>query len=193
MMPQKMNDSDTDSDKYSSDPQIEVKTDNSPNNLDDQDDQDDYEDSPRVKSDSDRRKGQSDLNDNGEDQEQYPPDESLEVDEDEMIDVAEKIFVKIAEEIFKQKVTVRMVLQQHIFPAEIDGDQYELLAPEGLIEGIRDLGIDDLTNIEIQCLLKVLSKPELDGAILMQEFLQIMENFGLYDDGPDPNQSMTES
>jgi hypothetical protein len=42
-------------------------------------------------------------------------------------------------------------------------------------------------------LLKVLSKPELDGAILMQEFLQIMENFGLYDDGPDPNQSMTES
>lgn len=69
MMPQKMNDSDTDSDKYSSDPQIEVKTDNSPNNLDDQDDQDDYEDSPRVKSDSDRRKGQSDLNDNGEDQE----------------------------------------------------------------------------------------------------------------------------
>jgi len=32
-------------------------------------------------------------------------------------------------------------------------------------------------------LIKVLSKPELDGAILMQEFLQIMENFGLFDDG----------
>lgn len=28
-----------------------------------------------------------------------------------------------------------------------------------------------------------MSKPELDGAILMQELLQIMENFGLYDDG----------
>jgi hypothetical protein len=71
------------------------------------DDQDDYEDSPRVKSDSDRRKGQSEPVDNGDDEDQYPPEESLDVDEDEMIDVAEKIFVKIAEEIFKQKVTVR--------------------------------------------------------------------------------------
>jgi len=35
-------------------------------------------------------------------------------------------------------------------------------------------------------LLKVLSKPELDGAILMQELLQIMENFGLYDEGGSP-------
>jgi len=66
-----------------------------------------------------------------------------------------------------------------------------LLSPDGLIEGIRGLGIDDLQEIEISYLLKVLSKPELDGAILMQEFLQIMENFGLYDDGPE--QSLTES
>lgn len=38
-------------------------------------------------------------------------------------------------------------------------------------------------------MLKVLQKPEFEGAILMQEFLQIMENFGLYDD----EQSLTES
>lgn len=62
-----------------------------------------------------------------------------------------------------------------------------MLHPEGLIQGIRDLGIDDLEKIEVTYLLKVLSKPELDGAILMQEFLQIMENFGLYDDGQDPD------
>ncbi len=52
----------------------------------------------------------------------------------------------------------------------------------GLIEGIKELGITDLTEQEVDYLLKVLSKPELDGAILMQELLQIMENFGLYDD-----------
>ena len=100
-----------------------------------------------------------------------------------MIDVAEKIFVRIADEIIKQQLNVRQVLQEHIFPAEIDGDQYELLSPEGLLDSIRELGIDDLTQKEVQYLLKVLSKPELDGAILMQELLQIMENFGLYDDG----------
>ena len=84
-----------------------------------------------------------------------------------MIDVAEKIFVRIAEEIIKNKVSVRMVWNQHLFPAEIDGEEYELLSPEGLIDGIRDLGIDDLNDKEIQYLLKVLSKPELEGAIPM--------------------------
>jgi hypothetical protein len=49
-------------------------------------------------------------------------EEDGEVDEDEMIDVAEKIFVRIADEIIKQQLTVRQVLQEHIFPAEIDGD-----------------------------------------------------------------------
>lgn len=37
----------------------------------------------------------------------------------------------------------------------------------GLLEGIKELGVDDLSEMEVQYLLKVLSKPELDGAILM--------------------------
>lgn len=99
-----------------------------------------------------------------------------------MIDVAEKIFVRIADEIIKQQLSVREIWSQHIFLAEIDGEEYELLAPEGLIEGMLDLGITDLKDIEKVYLLKVLSKPELENSILMQEFMQIMENFGLFDD-----------
>jgi hypothetical protein len=57
-----------------------------------------------------------------------------------------------------------------------------LLTPESLLGGIEDLGISDLAEVEVQSLVKVLSKPELDGAILMQEVFAIMENFGLYDD-----------
>ena len=53
---------------------------------------------------------------------------------------------------------------------------------------MQDLGINDLEDQEINYLLKVLQKPELEGAILMPEFLQIMENFGLYDD-----EAMTQS
>lgn len=93
------------------------------------------------------------------------------VDEDEMIDVAEKIFIRIAEEIIQQKTSVRAIFQSNIFDADIDGEQYELLSPMGLLEGIKSLNIDDLQEIEVQYLLKVLSKPELDGAILMQELL----------------------
>jgi hypothetical protein len=80
---------------------------------------------------------------------------------------------------------VRDVFADHILQTEIDGQNVELLAPEGLIEGIKGLGIDDLSEQDIKYLLRVLTKPELDGAIVMDELLQIMENLGLYDEDED--------
>jgi hypothetical protein len=45
------------------------------------------------------------------------------------------------------------------------------LSPYDLLQGIKDLGIDDLQKIEVTYLMKVLSKPELEGNILLQELL----------------------
>ena len=112
----------------------------------------------------------SPLNEESDHRDREQEDEE-DVDEDEMIDVAEKIFIRIAEEIIQQKTSVRAIFQSNIFDADIDGEQYELLSPMGLLEGIKSLNIDDLQEMEVQYLLKVLSKPELDGAILMQELL----------------------
>ena len=39
----------------------------------------------------------------------------------------------------------------------------------------------------------MLSKPELDGAILMQEVFAIMENFGLYDEGAEEAEDSQEN
>lgn len=58
----------------------------------------------------------------------------------------------------------------------------DLLSPIGLLEGIKALGIDDLTEKEVAYLLRVLTKPEYDGAIVMEELLHIMENLGIYED-----------
>ena len=63
------------------------------------------------------------------------------------------------------------MFQSQIFVAEIEGEPLELLSPMGLLDGIKELGIDDLTEKEIAFLLRVLTKPELDGAIVMPEFL----------------------
>ncbi len=80
---------------------------------------------------------------------------------------------------------MREIFADHILETQIDGQSIELLAPEGLIEGIKGLGIDDLSEQDIKYLLRVLTKPELDGAIVMDELLQIMENLGLYDEDED--------
>lgn len=58
----------------------------------------------------------------------------------------------------------------------------------GLLEGIKALGIEDLSEKEVAYLMRVLNKPELDGAIVMPEFLQIMENLGLYEQDEDQYQ-----
>ena len=63
------------------------------------------------------------------------------------------------------------MFQGDIFVAEIEGEPIELLSPMGLLDGIKELGINDLTEKEIAFLLRVLTKPELDGAIVMPEFL----------------------
>ena len=41
------------------------------------------------------------------------------------------------------------------------------------------LDIRELTDLEIACLMRVLAKPELGNAIIVNEFSLIMENFGV--------------
>ena len=89
-----------------------------------------------------------------------------------MIDVAEKIFIRMAEELIKQgRASIRDVFANQIFETMIGDDYVELLSPEGLLEGIKELGIDDLEEKEVTYLLRVLTKPELDQAILVEELL----------------------
>jgi hypothetical protein len=63
-----------------------------------------------------------------------------------------------------------------------DGTAIELLSPIGFLEGIKDLGITDLEEVEVACLMRVLTKPDLDNAILLRELIVIMENFSIQDD-----------
>ncbi len=43
------------------------------------------------------------------------------------------------------------------------------------------LNIAALTELEVACLMRVLSKPEIDHAILLQELNLVLENFGIQD------------
>ena len=53
------------------------------------------------------------------------------------------------------------------------------MSPRGFLEGIREVGFDDVTEMEAACLMKVLAKPELENAVILNEFVLIMENFGI--------------
>ena len=55
------------------------------------------------------------------------------------------------------------------------------MSPVGFLEGVKALGIDNLEEIDVACLMRILTKPDLENAILLQELIIIMENFGIQD------------
>ncbi|CDW71575.1 UNKNOWN [Stylonychia lemnae] len=142
-------------------------------------DDDGDEDDEYNEDDPDFAKNNGDMED-----EQEGEDE---IDEEEMLDVAEKCFIRIAESIIKMGVSVRQAFSNFIIREEIEADDgqieaIELLSPIGFLEGIKNLGVTDLEEIEIACLMRVLTKQELENAILLRELIVIMENFGIQDD-----------
>ena len=99
-----------------------------------------------------------------------------------MLDVAEKCFLKIAEAIIEKGVSVRKAFNNFIIKEDLEGEVIELLSPIGFLEGMKDLGINDLEEVEVACLMRVLTKPDLENAILLKELIVIMENFGIQEE-----------
>ena len=77
---------------------------------------------------------------------------------------------------------MRQAFSSFIIKEEIEDMQLELLSPIGFLEGIKELGVVDLEEVEVACLMRVLTKPNLENAILLKELVVIMENFGIYDE-----------
>ena len=104
------------------------------------------------------------------------------VDEEHMLDIAEAIFIKMSDLMLKKGRTVRGIFTKYSVP-EIFPDRtiLELLSPAAFLEGIKDTGIGELQEFEVACLMRVLAKPELDNAVILNEFVMIMENFGVMD------------
>lgn len=82
-------------------------------------------------------------------------------------------------------MSVREAFASFIIKEEIEDMELELLSPIGFLEGIKELGVVDLEEVEVACLMRVLTKPNLENAILLKELVVIMENFGIYDEDGD--------
>jgi len=101
-------------------------------------------------------------------------------DEEKMLDVAEQCFMRIADLLHQQQKTVKQAFLRFSEPEPFkDGTVLELMSPRAFLEGVREVGFEDVTEMEVACLMKVLAKPELDGAVILNEFVLIMENFGV--------------
>jgi len=84
--------------------------------------------------------------------------------------------------LIEKVMTVKEVFSKYSIPETLPESktQLDLLPPSQFLKGLEvDLGITDLTDLEVACLMRVLAKPELGNAIIVNEFALIMENFGV--------------
>ena len=97
-----------------------------------------------------------------------------------MLDTAEQCFMRIADLLYAKQRTVRQGFLKFSDPKPFkDGNVLDLMTPRGFMEAIKEIGFDDITETEFGSLMRVLAKPELDGQVILNEFILIMENFGI--------------
>lgn len=109
-----------------------------------------------------------------------------EIGEEEGLTIAENAFGKIAQLMLDRDVTVKEHFKKFITTEVLemeDGQEYdiELMTPEGFMLGLQNLGITEMTDTEVQCLMLILVKPELENTIVVSDLQMVMENFGIKD------------
>jgi len=108
------------------------------------------------------------------------PDDEKHHEEERMLDIAEQCFMRIADLLHMHQRTVKQAFLKYAQPEQFkDGSVLELISPRSFLEGVKDIGFDDVTELEAACLMKVLAKPELENSVILNEFVLIMENFGI--------------
>lgn len=169
--------------------------------IDDLEEEEDLADSvknalsqPQSQSIEPQSKGTADLVGSGQPEQDYAEEPvEGEMDDEEGLTIAEDCFKKISDLMKERGLTVKTlfkdVIQTEILQMEDDSEyEIELMSPEGFISGLEQLGIIDLTDKEIQCLMLILAKPELEHAIVVADLQMVMENFEIYDDGQKDNE-----
>ena len=103
--------------------------------------------------------------------------------------------MRISDELNKQNITIPELFKEEIMRETVEDQVIELLAPIHFIEGLKKLGIDDFSELEIACLVNLLTRPELDDLILVEELNilkdtnKLRESIGeMLDKSQSPNQ-----
>ena len=99
-----------------------------------------------------------------------------------MLDIAEAIFNNIAQCLMMHNLTVRQTFggEDIIYNLpEFDGEKnVEVMTADDFLTRCYEIGVTQLDRIQIDCLMRVLGKPEISNAIKLVDLETLMSNFG---------------
>jgi len=100
------------------------------------------------------------------------------LNEQQILDVAEEVFLKISDKM-RENYTLSSLYGEMLEDWELNGEVVKAISAENFIESFKTLGIASLAELEIEWLLRVLVKPEINDMILFNDLVMILENFGV--------------
>lgn len=63
--------------------------------------------------------------------------------------------------------------------AKYEGEQVQVITTDAFLDSLDKLNINDFSDVDLKCLVKVLEKPQLNKWIQLQDLAEILENFGV--------------
>jgi hypothetical protein len=96
--------------------------------------------------------------------------------DEEMFQIAENALLKVAHCFLVRGTTVTELFNNHITEVKYEDHSLPVISPEIFIEGLKVLEIENMTELELACLMNVLVKPQLENGILVEELESIIEN-----------------
>ena len=93
-----------------------------------------------------------------------------------MFQIAENTLLKIAEVFLERGTTISELYKSNIIEIKYEEHSLPIITPEVFIEGLRVLEVDNISELELACLMNVLVKPQLANGILIEELESIIQN-----------------
>jgi len=101
------------------------------------------------------------------------------LNEQQMIDIAEQALARISQEMLRKNITLTELFKDSIQNINYNGQRIDVVDSEDFVKCLKILNISDFKDVEIKCLLRVLSKQHLDKSIQISDLKEILENFGV--------------
>ena len=100
-----------------------------------------------------------------------------------MLDIAESILRELAEKLLENEWSVKDVFDHpklvHILPKYENQENVVALSAQNFLGRMYQIGFQEITQLQVACMMRVLGKYDLDNAILFDDLMTLLENYGV--------------
>ena len=100
-----------------------------------------------------------------------------------MLDIAEAIFREIAEKLLENDWSVKDVFDHpklvHVIPTYEDKANVVAISAQNFLGRLYQLGFQEITQLQVACMMRVLGKYDIDNAILFDDLKTLLESYGV--------------